>query len=124
MLECLLLLKFILKFNNFSLLFENVSSQKIKPFNVQTFYTFQDSYENDTFPELMCDMCQKSFTTPAEWVRHIQNSHSEFELHMSNKKAPSKSKEESSSSTSTATTQQSTGKGKVIRISGKTINVD
>lgn len=41
---------------------------------------------------------------------------------MSNKKAPPKSKDETS--TSTAPTQQPTGKGKVIRISGKTINVD
>lgn len=69
----------------------------------------------------MCDMCQKSFPTPAEWVRHIENSHSEFELHMSNRKAP-KSKEEASPSTSTS--PQVTGKGKVIRISGKTINVE
>lgn len=66
-------------------------------------------------------MCQKSFATPAEWVRHIQNSHSEFELHMSNRKAP---KDKDEASTSTATSPQATGKGKVIRISGKTINLE
>lgn len=69
----------------------------------------------------MCDMCQKSFPTPAEWVRHIQNSHSEFELHMSNRKIPSNKEEASTSATSSP---QATGKGKVIRISGKTINVE
>lgn len=69
----------------------------------------------------MCDMCQKSFTTPAEWVRHIQNSHSEFELHMSNKKAPPEKEE---ASTSTTSNQQTTGKGKIIRSSGKSIILD
>lgn len=68
----------------------------------------------------MCDLCQKSFTSPAEWVRHIQNSHSEFELHMSNSKAPKQKDEASTSSSST----QASGKNKVIRISGKTINVE
>uniref|UniRef100_A0A6P7FKG1 Zinc finger and SCAN domain-containing protein 5B n=1 Tax=Diabrotica virgifera virgifera TaxID=50390 RepID=A0A6P7FKG1_DIAVI len=44
-----------------------------------------NSYENDTFPELMCDLCQKPFHTPSEWVKHIESTHTEFELHLSNK---------------------------------------
>lgn len=36
-------------------------------------------------------MCQKYFPTPAEWVRHIQSSHTEFELRISNKTNPVKS---------------------------------
>lgn len=30
-------------------------------------------------------MCQKYYSTPAEWVHHIQNTHTEFELRLSNK---------------------------------------
>lgn len=30
-------------------------------------------------------MCQKYYPTPAEWVHHIQNTHTEFELRLSNK---------------------------------------
>lgn len=30
-------------------------------------------------------MCHQHFPTPAEWVRHIQNAHTEFELRISNK---------------------------------------
>lgn len=33
----------------------------------------------------MCDLCQKGFSTPADWVKHIQSAHTEFELHLSNK---------------------------------------
>lgn len=35
-------------------------------------------------------MCQKYFPTPAEWVHHIQNTHTEFELRLSNKTTPSR----------------------------------
>lgn len=30
-------------------------------------------------------MCQEYYPTPAEWVHHIQNTHTEFELRLSNK---------------------------------------
>lgn len=33
---------------------------------------------------LRCDLCSKLFPTPAEWVRHIQDTHTEKELARSN----------------------------------------
>ncbi|KAJ8960043.1 hypothetical protein NQ318_009480 [Aromia moschata] len=64
------------RLNNFEEFMGTQSSQTV---------ILKDSFENNTFPELMCDMCQKSFPTPAEWVHHIQDIHTEFELHLSNK---------------------------------------
>lgn len=49
---------------------------------------FQED-EQAPFPPLHCDMCEKFFSTPAEWVRHIQSTHTEFELRVSNKTSPS-----------------------------------
>lgn len=40
--------------------------------------------EDDTFPPLQCDLCQKQFSTPGDWVRHIQNTHTDKELAQSN----------------------------------------
>lgn len=33
---------------------------------------------------LRCDLCSMYFVTPAEWVRHVQNQHTETELALSN----------------------------------------
>lgn len=35
---------------------------------------------------MQCDLCQKYFPTPAEWVHHVQNTHTEQELRQSNKR--------------------------------------
>ncbi|KAH8327608.1 hypothetical protein KR074_002461 [Drosophila pseudoananassae] len=35
---------------------------------------------------LLCDLCSTSFETPAEWVRHMNNQHTEIELAMFNSK--------------------------------------
>lgn len=51
---------------------------------------FQEDDIDAPFPQLHCDLCQKYFPTPAEWVHHIQNSHTEFELHLSNRTGPGK----------------------------------
>ncbi|KDR11194.1 zinc finger and BTB domain-containing protein 14-like isoform X2 [Zootermopsis nevadensis] len=36
------------------------------------------------FPPLRCELCQQVFTRPADWVRHIQTSHTEEQLAISN----------------------------------------
>ncbi|KAJ9581281.1 hypothetical protein L9F63_023553 [Diploptera punctata] len=48
----------------------------------------QDSPE---FPPLRCELCQQMFTSPADWVRHIQTSHTEEQLAISNKSSSSSS---------------------------------
>lgn len=40
--------------------------------------------DNVKLPPLICDLCQKMLPTPAEWVRHIQQTHTEKELAASN----------------------------------------
>lgn len=45
----------------------------------------EDTVTGGNFPPLHCDMCQEYYPTPAEWVHHIQNTHTEFELRLSNK---------------------------------------
>lgn len=57
------------------------------------FVIFQEDDENASYPELQCDLCDKSFSTPAEWVRHIQDTHTEFELSLSNRKNQAENKE-------------------------------
>lgn len=56
-------------------------------------HKFQEDDENASYPELQCDLCDKSFSTPAEWVRHIQDTHTEFELSLSNRKNQAESKD-------------------------------
>lgn len=53
--------------------------------NFQTIFQDDDGVNSGNFPPLHCDMCQKYYPTPAEWVHHIQNTHTEFELRLSNK---------------------------------------
>ncbi|KAK7873276.1 hypothetical protein R5R35_011342 [Gryllus longicercus] len=36
------------------------------------------------FPPLRCELCELVFSSPGDWVRHIQNSHTEQELAISN----------------------------------------
>ncbi|KAJ4445139.1 hypothetical protein ANN_06940 [Periplaneta americana] len=36
------------------------------------------------YPPLRCELCQQVFTSPADWVRHIQTSHTEEQLAISN----------------------------------------
>nr|XP_023022920.1 zinc finger protein 180 [Leptinotarsa decemlineata] len=79
-----------------------------------------DSYENETFPELMCDLCQKPFPTPAEWVKHIQKDHTEFELHLSNKKSYPSGKQLAPSSRTDTPSPQSGDGGKQCADCNKT----
>ncbi|XP_074030891.1 uncharacterized protein [Leptinotarsa decemlineata] len=79
-----------------------------------------DSYENETFPELMCDLCQKPFPTPAEWVKHIQKDHTEFELHLSNKKSYPSGKQLAPSSRTDTPPPQSGDGGKQCTDCNKT----
>uniref|UniRef100_A0A2A4J0Z8 C2H2-type domain-containing protein n=1 Tax=Heliothis virescens TaxID=7102 RepID=A0A2A4J0Z8_HELVI len=51
-------------------------------------FTSDDTEE--TMALLRCDLCQKHFPNPAEWVRHIQSTHTESELAISNNSAPPK----------------------------------
>ena len=39
------------------------------------------------FPPLRCELCQQVFASPADWVRHIQTSHTEEQLALSNNSA-------------------------------------
>lgn len=44
---------------------------------------FQDN-DSDATAALKCDLCAMYFVTPAEWVRHVQSTHTETELAISN----------------------------------------
>lgn len=46
----------------------------------------QEEDENASYPELQCDLCDQAFSTPAAWVRHIQSTHTDLELSLSNEK--------------------------------------
>ncbi|XP_065205380.1 zinc finger and BTB domain-containing protein 14 isoform X2 [Planococcus citri] len=47
-----------------------------------------DNDKSDSGPEylpnLRCELCQEVYTSPAEWVRHIQNTHTDEQLALSN----------------------------------------
>lgn len=43
-----------------------------------------NSNQSADFPPLRCELCELVFSTPGDWVRHIQNSHTEQELAISN----------------------------------------
>ena len=38
----------------------------------------------DYLPSLRCELCQQVYTSPAEWVRHIQSTHTDEQLAVSN----------------------------------------
>ncbi|KAH8371187.1 hypothetical protein KR093_006413 [Drosophila rubida] len=46
----------------------------------------QQQENNMDHVTLLCDLCSTSFETPAEWVRHMNNQHTEIELAMFNSK--------------------------------------
>ncbi|XP_054732218.1 uncharacterized protein LOC129240451 isoform X1 [Anastrepha obliqua] len=46
---------------------------------------------------LCCDLCSISFETPADWVRHLNNEHTEIELAMFNSKKDNKQKSSNNS---------------------------
>lgn len=52
------------------------------------FFHQEPSCEN--IAALRCDLCSMYFVTPAEWVRHVQNTHTETELALSNNSTPPK----------------------------------
>lgn len=57
--------------------------------NAETFskgnFHFQREENTENINILSCDLCENiHFATPAEWVRHVQNTHTETELAMSN----------------------------------------
>lgn len=53
---------------------------------------------NNNIATLRCDLCSMLFLTPAEWVRHVQKTHTESELALSNKTtAPKRNRVASSS---------------------------
>ncbi|XP_037935287.1 uncharacterized protein LOC119669461 isoform X2 [Teleopsis dalmanni] len=56
---------------------------------------------------LLCDLCSTSFETPAEWVRHMNNQHTEIELAIFNNKKDSEQKSNNSSTTSSSTASNS-----------------
>lgn len=39
---------------------------------------------SEYLPNLRCELCQEVYTSPAEWVRHIQNTHTDEQLALSN----------------------------------------
>ena len=45
----------------------------------------QEAVDGAEFPQLSCDLCGTQFSTPAAWVRHLQNDHSAEQLAASNK---------------------------------------
>lgn len=55
---------------------------------------FQDDINDDSkdFPPLKCDLCGNMYSTPQEWVRHIQTEHTEEQLALMNNSAPPKPK--------------------------------
>lgn len=54
------------------------------------FVIFHQQHESpsNNIAALRCDLCSMYFITPAEWVRHIQSTHTESELALSNNSAP------------------------------------
>ena len=40
------------------------------------------------FPPLRCELCQEVFSSPGDWVRHIQSAHTEEQLAVSNSRNP------------------------------------
>ena len=58
-------------------------------------HNFQDTENgsgqqcNAEFPPLRCELCEQVFSSPGDWVRHIQTSHTEEQLAISNNSSSS-----------------------------------
>lgn len=64
----------------------NYVVQKLFMFSYCFLFINKDEEVENT-AALRCDLCSTYFITPGEWVRHVQNTHTETELAMSNNSA-------------------------------------